>query len=282
MGTVIPATSLETLHVNDRYFGQSSLISMLQILNRSRGDHVNPQHDSNVTNHTASRSGATRSPRHAIPGPETPEATLSSIETYSLPSRSMADDLLYIYFNRIHIFYPWVHTQSFMGAYDSLWSGEEPERVAASEDVGLGGDNCSSQVFYCAVNIIFALACEFHGWPSPKREALSTMFYGRAKTLMDIALLSKSNFAVIQTSLLMAMYLQATRDHTLCWTLTGLACRGAQGMGLHLLSASTSAVTLGLEMRRRIWHGCVLMDMYVIHAPLSGSLLKAANLSLGL
>jgi hypothetical protein len=73
---------------------------------------------------------------------------------------------------------------------------------------------------------------------------------------------------LVQLLLLMGFYLQSTEKFSKCWNISGLAIRTAQDMGLHLNAEEAlrrgfldaEPVQLDLEMRRRVWHGCVLLD----------------------
>jgi hypothetical protein len=59
----------------------------------------------------------------------------------------------------------------------------------------------------------------------------------------------------------MALLLHSTPFPSRCWNAVGMACRLAQGLGLHTESSRTSRPPLETEIRRRTWHGCVILDM---------------------
>jgi Fungal specific transcription factor domain len=72
---------------------------------------------------------------------------------------------------------------------------------------------------------------------------------------------------VVQALLMVAQYLQSTLYPNRYWNAVGVACCIAQGLGLHVDHAEGSRNALRnaleLEMQRRVWHACVMMDMFV-------------------
>ena len=149
--------------------------------------------------------------------------------------------------------------QSFLAAYNKLWlvnDGSEHEEDLPR--VGLGGRNCTRSIYYCALNTIFALGCEFAGSAQNTCEDSSVGFMDHVYDLLRLDILDSGDLAVVQTLLLVAIYLQSTQHPMRCWAITGLALRIAQGIGLNLEYHCFSS--LEIEMRRRTWHGCMIMD----------------------
>ena len=68
---------------------------------------------------------------------------------------------------------------------------------------------------------------------------------------------------VVQALLITAQYLQSTPYLNRYWNAVGVACCIAQGLCLHVDHAEGSRNALELEMQRRVWHACVMMDMFV-------------------
>ncbi|GAD96717.1 predicted protein [Paecilomyces variotii No. 5] len=163
---------------------------------------------------------------------------LHSLDDYSLPPRS------------------------FLRAYKRLWSatGETGETEQLHDSVGLGASDCPPSSFYSALNIMFALGLQFSNEPFENREAMSKVFFCRSWRLSQINLLDHGSLGQVQALLIMAQYLQSTNLPNRCWNIVGLACRVAQGLGLHLQDWHGSRSQLAVEMRRRAWHGCVLLD----------------------
>lgn len=130
----------------------------------------------------------------------------------------------------------------------------------------------SDRLFYCMLNTVFSLGALF----SPKinqkdRASVGHSFYERAKKPLDIDLLADGNLALVQTLLLMGQYLQSTDMSNSCWNIIGLAVRIAQCIGLHHdpqncdqgCCSAQSTDQVEIEMRRRAWTGCVLLDRLV-------------------
>lgn len=109
-------------------------------------------------------------------------------DDFSLPPRKTTDWLLDVYFTNSHLFYPWVHKESFLASYETIWCSQNNESPNTNSlpDVGIAGQNCPAQVFYCALNAILAIACEFSNIPSTEKRTSSLMFYERMKGLLNI------------------------------------------------------------------------------------------------
>ncbi|XHG08743.1 hypothetical protein AWENTII_011836 [Aspergillus wentii] len=240
MGTAIPMMD----HVSstaDQFYGQSSVVSLIQQV-------------------VPTRKTARHSSGSILATPKENSSLLD--ETFSLPPRRAADWLLDIYFHNVHVFYPWVHTHSFMKAYESLWTNQDTS-TNNIPDIGLGGSNCPSSVFSCALNAIFALACEFSNLDFTEKTRLSALFYDRIKGLLHIDLLDSGSLCHVQALLLVAQYLQCTQYPTRCWNIVGLAYRMSLGLGLHSMGNAQEMSAIETQIRRRVWHGCIQMDITV-------------------
>ena len=197
-------------------------------------------------------------------------ATLLS-DDFSLPPRRLADWLLEVYFNNNHIFYPWLHKESFMVKYEALWTNKDNDTSRSLPDVGLGGHNCPPSVFNCALNAMFAIACEFSNMDPRDKRTSSMMFYERMKSLMNIDILDSGSLAHVQALLIVAIYLQSTQYPKRCWNVIGMAHRMAVGLGLQNRRQFNDMTALEQEIRWRAWCACVQMDMYVLIQFTSGS-----------
>lgn len=89
----------------------------------------------------------------------------------------------------------------------------------------------------------------------------------RSRQLLHFDVLDEGDLALVQALLLLAQYLQSTQSPSRCWNVVGMACRIAQGLGLYLNEGDEQYSALELQMRRRTWHGCILLDMFVFHNP---------------
>lgn len=195
--------------------------------------------------------------------------TLSlQFDDFSLPPRSLADHLLDCYWERVYSLYPFFHRPSFERAYESLWgSSKWPKSELPELNIGLGGafdSGPQSIVFHCALNAIFGMGCHFSDIPAAQREAAAYTFFLRSKRFVGLDLLDTGTIGVVQTLLIISLLLQSTPYPNRCWNAIGVACRVAQGLGLHEEAAERSIKPLEKEVRRRTWHGCVIMDMLVL------------------
>lgn len=188
-------------------------------------------------------------------------------DDFSLPPRPLADHLLECYWNRVYCLYPIFHRPSFEQAYENLWgSSKWPKPELPELNIGLGGTFDSghqSIVFHCALNAIFSLGCHFSDIPAAEREAAAYSFFLRSKRFVGLDLLDTGTIGVVQTLLIISLLLQSTPYPNRCWNAIGVACRVALGLGLHETTTQSSLKPLEKEIRRRTWHGCVIMDMSV-------------------
>lgn len=206
----------------------------------------------------------------------TPSSQARQVATFSynkqaaysltLPTRSFADHLISSYFERVYHLYPFFDRPTFEAAYRKLW---ESESISSADsptlrDVGLGNElNCGKDtlVFHCALNAIFALACHFSDLPPADREPTSNMFFQKTKAFVGIGLIEHNSLSVVQTLLIVALFLQSTAFPDRCWNSVGIACRLAQGLGLHIDESDGKGGSLEAEVRRRTWQCCVILDM---------------------
>lgn len=249
---------------SEQYYGNSSAASFMRL---ARDSMPIRSYISALKNSEESNSGV--SPRDSgLWRDINPAGAMSEFQfnDFSLPPRSLADHLLQCYWDRFYCLYPFFHRPSFEQAYESLWGAAKWPRSNLPElNIGLGGSYDSgpqSIVFHCALNAIFALACHFSDIPIREREAQAYSFFLRSKRFVGLDLLDTSTIGVVQTLLIIALLLQSTPYSNRCWNSIGLACRVAQGLGLHEATAHRHIKPLEKEIRRRTWYGCVMMDMY--------------------
>jgi hypothetical protein len=174
-------------------------------------------------------------------------STLPTAELYMLPPRKTAEPMVEIYFNQVHILYPFLHRQSFMRAYDKLWLDQHGH---------------TNDTLYCIVNIIFAMYCQITKKDSPDEKGVAAvMFLRRAKQLLQNQLLEGGSLELIQALLLMGQFLQSSEWPHRCWVVIGIAIRISQGLGLHLPKTTANLKDeQDRQLARRLWHGCVFMD----------------------
>lgn len=255
MGASIAVRSPGVSSQEVEFYGQSSVHSLLQHVPRSG------QWQHKAVNVLGTQRDRRNSLHHRVRHPETVDSLLQP--QYALPPWRMANTLLDLYFDNVHIFYPWVHVPSFRSRFEDLWGADGLQEVGRSlpGDIGLGGDKCPVRTYYCAVNAMFALGCEFSDFPD--KQAASATFYGRVRDLLDAEILDHSSISHLQVLLLVSHYLLTTQYPTRCYNMIGLACRMAVGLGLHLDKSGPGRSEVEKQVRRRLWHGCFQVEMSV-------------------
>lgn len=253
MGVVYPVQS-QTTNSDETYYGHSSVASLQNQIQAISEEISQPDHSVDL-----------RHPGVITVQQGTPDrrarTSIRSCHLFSLPPRNIADQLLKQYWDGVYLFYPWIHRPSFLRYYESLWRSEDSTiEEPHLPRVGLGGRSCTSTVYHCALNAIFALACQFPPTIPDIDEKLAADFMEKAYGHLQVELLDKAGLALVQTLLMIATYLQSTENPMRCWGISGLAMRMAQGIGLHTNFADKEFSTLEIEMRRRAWHGCLFMD----------------------
>ncbi|KAF5569932.1 transcription activator acu-15 [Fusarium pseudoanthophilum] len=192
-----------------------------------------------------------------------PTCLFGDVDKFALPPRRLADHLVERYFERIYWIYPVFDKQAFEHGYNSLWlpSGQTscPEEY---RNLGLGED-ATTVAFFSSLNAIFALGCIFSNLSTAAKTKAYEVFFSRAKDKVNLELLDINDLSVVQTLVLVALVLQGTSFPDRCWNTTGLACRVAQGLGLHSLSPYNQQESRGQRIRRRTWHGCIVLDTLV-------------------
>ena len=246
-------THPEVQESHGRYYGSSSAASFMQEVYKTIWTNSTPASRTTVPTHTAS---ARESENFWA---------LKTLDRLSLLPRPLTDSALNCYWDQVYHLYPFVHKPTFMRAYEQLWMSQPSGDDLNAPEAGLGGSKAygpRSIVFHCALNTMLALATQFMDISSDERQRLSLVFSNKARSLCQLDLFDDGSLAVIQTMLLMTQVLQATPFPNRCWNCIGIACRLAQGFGMHLETGSRGT-SLEIEMRRRVWHGCVVLDAVV-------------------
>lgn len=188
------------------------------------------------------------------------KASLPQPVDYVLPSRKTADNLLRIYWDAVHTLFPFLNQKQFEEAYEGIWSGLPSES--------------DESLMMCTLNVVFALASQYsESLLAKERDPAAGKFFDRAQDLLNLDLWSTGSVQLVQCLLLMAQYLQSINSLHQCWMVGGLATRVAEGLGLHLPETSANAPSIQQrEHLRRLWHGCILLDRYVLAASKRSSL----------
>lgn len=241
------------------YYGSSSTVEFMRLARKSIKQHRTAEIDRH-----ANRPHPELNTSAIIREACTP-STRFAFEDTPLPPRALADHLLECFWDHVFCLYPFFHRPSFQDAYENLWvPHRQLLRKLTRSDIGLGSiwaSDLQSPVFQSSLNIIFALGCHFADVSETQRQALSHTFFLRGKTHIGLDLLDVKSIGVVQSLLLTTLYLQSTPYPNRCWISIGVACRLAQGLGLHQAIGSITKDPLELEIRRCTWYGCVTMDM---------------------
>lgn len=188
-------------------------------------------------------------------------------DDFALPPRTLADHLVKCFFDQVYILYPFFHRPAFEAAYRNLWRAEDEPKIPLTDlQIGLGSSAESgprSIVFHSALNFIFALGCQFADLAPEETELAANSFFLRGKRFVGLDLLDINTLGVVQTLLIVALFLQSSPYPSRCWHSVGVACRVALGLGLHEPNILATLTPLESDIRRRTWHGCVMMDMLV-------------------
>lgn len=260
MGAVILIDGKQSVLRQDEFYGRSSILSLAQEVTHSampfpRRGHATPQVRRELNYVTAKPRMSKRVQTNAM-----------AQAHFALPPREIANKLLDSYFTSVHVFYPWVHSVSFREEYERLWTvpneQEQPAEQPADQnlDIGLGGSKCTTQIFFCALNAMFAIGCQFTDFSLAEKENVSSVFFGRMEDLLSDAF-DGGSISHVQALLVAGHYLLCTQYPSRCWNIVGTACRMAVGLGLHSSKLSVPSCTVEAEIRRRVWYGCYQLDM---------------------
>ncbi|GIJ86504.1 hypothetical protein Asppvi_005393 [Aspergillus pseudoviridinutans] len=177
------------------------------------------------------------------------------VNAFALPTRRMADSFMRCFWDCTHPIFPILHKPTFVISYDSLWV---PQSESFSDNVS---GKAEDPIFLSTLNIVFAIGCQFSDLVAPDRRTnLGDQFYQRSRALYDIDALDSASILTVQMLLLTGLYLQSTKYASRCWHMVGLAIRTAQDIGIHIEHTRPSKTQLEREMRRRVWHNCIIMD----------------------
>lgn len=244
------------------YYGNSSTASLIRLLNWQNGSRQSAQA---VRSEPLSRCPDRPSLAKLASAGSSGPSRFQHVDDYLLPPRDMADHLLDCFWDRVYCLYPFFDWAAFQNAYENLWTSQSQRgRELSKLNIGLGNTSTSgtgSIVFSCALNIIFAIGCHFADIPVVEREAVAHSFFLRSKQHIGLDMLDIRSIGVVQTLLITALYLQSTPYPHRCWNSIGVACRLAQGLGLHEAEQYQFKDPLEQEIQRRTWHGCVMMDL---------------------
>lgn len=191
-------------------------------------------------------SGPSESGHRQVPiqtGPQRKPHTLQLGVESCLPQRAVADELVECFFRNVHILYPFIHRPTFETQYKNLWIMREHQ----------------DPQWLSMLNVIFALGIHFDERQEDK-SAASDRFFGYAQKLLTMEHLAQANLQTLQLLLLCGLYYQSTSRPNQSWNAIGLAIRVATTIGVHIDPTPVKYDPIQLEIRRRCWYGCIVLD----------------------
>ncbi|OBR09800.1 Fungal specific transcription factor domain-containing protein [Colletotrichum higginsianum IMI 349063] len=96
---------------------------------------------------------------------------------------------------------------------------------------------------------------------SKKEAMLSQYRFALEQALAKANFLNTSDMVVLQAFVLFLTLVRREDDTRFCWTLTGLAIRIAQGLGIHRDGTNFGLPPFETEMRRRLWWAICTLDL---------------------
>ncbi|KAM5353126.1 hypothetical protein ACJZ2D_016988 [Fusarium nematophilum] len=168
-----------------------------------------------------------------------------------LPIRHLTDRFLACYWDFVHPLFPLLQKHSFVAKYERLW--------LPNQRLSMGVED---MVFLSNLNLTLAIGCQFcKDIESSEQHTMADQFFDRSRHVLRYDILGSTSLSVVQWLLLTAVYCQSTKHASRCWNSLGLAIRIAQSLGLHTEHPARQAkCQLECEMRRRLWHTCVVLD----------------------
>jgi len=104
----------------------------------------------------------------------------SVAELFVLPSRTIADEMLEVYWKEVHILHPFLIPYQFIHLYQRLWTGD--------------GSDCTEKFTFCILNLIFAIVCQVRKREDPvEKAAVAEVFCRRATHLLQVNLIGRGS-----------------------------------------------------------------------------------------
>ncbi|KAI1146861.1 putative transcriptional regulatory protein [Nemania diffusa] len=166
------------------------------------------------------------------------DSTFNETDRLSMvvPERTISDDLLDSYERLVYPLFPILHMPSFRARYERLWDPRGRFETQADE-----------VIFHATLNVVFALGCiNSSNTESHVKVRTADCFYRRARKILPLDTLDHPSLGVAQYLLLMSNYLSFTKYTNRCCNTLAVAIRVCQ--------------ILGLQMRRRVWHICLVLE----------------------
>ncbi|KAK2754337.1 C6 transcription factor [Colletotrichum kahawae] len=236
------------------YFGPSSNIAFTRIIRRTlshllhntqksqQPGVVSPDRDAQQHILAVSRSQSPIGDSYDYRKLETPA------EAIRLPPEPELTRLIRQFFSDTGLLFPYVHE-------DSFWKNYTQFRAAGLKN--------ARHSWLSLLNMILAMAtstASADGLGLNDRQAISEVYYRRAKVLSMSQMGATANVEAVQVMVLMSQYLQGSQRSIQTWAIHGIAVKAAMELGLHSQLALQRFDPLEREIRIRTWYGCVALD----------------------
>lgn len=246
-GNVGGLAMVSDTETQDSLYGGSSTIALVSQVRQAASDQAVPINETD------------RPSIDSLPQPHGEVEILhkQDVANFVLPQRQQADEFLNCYWEFVHPVFPLLDLRAFNATYEKLW--------LSSPGKGLDGDELNETIFHATLNLVFALGCQYSKDVPPQRKSsYADELYRRSRRLLNFEILDALQLSLVQLFLLTGVYLQSTEHANRCWNVVGLAIRTAQGLGLNTENNSHRASQSGYEIKRRVWHCCILLDRFVV------------------
>ncbi|OLN81899.1 putative transcriptional regulatory protein C139.03-like protein 10 [Colletotrichum chlorophyti] len=123
-----------------------------------------------------------------------------------------------------------------------------------------GNEALLFSIYYAAITSMEDEEVE-KNFGSKKEQMLSQYRFALEQALAKANFLNTSDMVVLQAFVMFLTLVRREDDTRFCWTLTGLAIRIAQGLGIHRDGTNFNLPPFETEMRRRLWWAICTLDL---------------------
>ncbi|KAK1528554.1 fungal specific transcription factor domain-containing protein [Colletotrichum costaricense] len=128
------------------------------------------------------------------------------------------------------------------------------------DELTAGNEALLFSIYYAAITSMEDEEVE-KNFGSKKEEMLSQYRFALEQALAKANFLNTSDMVVLQAFVMFLTLVRREDDTRFCWTLTGLAIRIAQGLGIHRDGTNFNLPPFETEMRRRLWWAICTLDL---------------------
>lgn len=195
-----------------------------------------------------------------IPGDDSPSSSSGptwTLQTLRMPTPSIMDALIDLYFAKMDWFIWIFHKPSFMSQTRDIlstkaWRREDMSKVLVTLTVAALG-------LKCAIQNTSSQGQRFLASLSPDPQGLMNQIIGEVRIhLLD--LLDDSQIETVQVCVLLGAFYIFHGSPSLAWAMIGMSVRAAYAMGLHCELDSDDQVAT--QIRRRCWNHITVADTF--------------------